>query len=187
MEKLLKKRTAFRELSSIIVFIVSKKRNAAIRAIGNPITNSNTLTRGCGRSKMFYQWRGRVTPLSTNFRLNSYWKRKKKWRGERYRARVERKTTTVPTEPWLCSQLLLPPPPVTLRILLYLPVCHHLPLPRDVRGGRESRTYRIYFIKPFSELLSSRESSALECKIIIFQTHYTRCADAIFLLKIFFF
>lgn len=45
MEKLLKKRTAFRELSSIIVFIVSKKRNAAIRAIGNPITNSNTLTR----------------------------------------------------------------------------------------------------------------------------------------------
>lgn len=49
--------------------------------------------------------------------------------------------------------------PVTLRILLYLPVCRRSPLPspfqplRDVRGsGGVSRTHRIYFIKPFSKL-----------------------------------
>lgn len=86
-------------------------------------------------------------------------------REERYRARVERKTAMVPTEPWLCSQLLLAlallplllpsyPAPITLRILLYLPVCRpsilHLPAVFEV--AIESRAHRIYFIKPFSVL-----------------------------------
>lgn len=48
----------------------------------------------------------------------------------RYIARVargeRRSLPAVPTEPWLCSQLLLAPPSATLRILLYFPVCRHL-------------------------------------------------------------
>lgn len=94
------------------------------------------------------------------------------WKGER------RFLLAVPTEPWLCSQLLLAElsplsslSSATLRILLYLPVCYHPPSstlpplhpPRDVRLGdwRGSQIHRIYFIKPFSELPPHTENSIL--------------------------
>lgn len=79
-----------------------------MRAIGNPITNSNTLTRARPIKNVLLVTRSSHAIIN-EFRIKFILKKEKKCRGERYCARVERKTTTVPTEPWLCSQLLLAP------------------------------------------------------------------------------
>ena len=122
-----------------------------------------------------------LRPLSTNFRLNLYWEKsgeeiciyihiyiaqgckgKRRW-WSLYETMALFPAITRPP----------PPPPVTLRILLYLPRLSPLLHPLAMfEVAVESRTHRIYFIKPFP-VASSCESSALECKIIIFQTHYT--------------